>query len=402
MPCDARDRGQLAHDAVDPDPDEQASLLRREVDVGRAEVEGLRDRPVDEDDGRRVVVQIEDGRVVLRLVGVRDDVLDVDRGAVVELRDRELDRIGRCDADAHRHAESEAELVREHDVRRVGDRDEHVAVVDDPDRQRPVAAGEVLRQHHGRFDLDRREVELDELELVLLREHARDRRPGHEPVGDEDLAEADSGLRRFSASASSSCSGVTAPSRTRSVPSAGHGFLAASMLRVSAARLPWLRDISTRARSEARNCADASSRPARQPGGGDRRRGVRRRVRCRACSILLGVAAGDGAGEADRLARKVSRLRIFENDGREVRPLDRRRGRRGARRQPVHAHRRHDEGKPAGLLRRGSPGARRAALRALLRSSCGAGRPGRRTGVFGARMQIELVNDGPVTIVLDV
>ena len=80
----AGDRGQLAHDAVDAHPDEEASLLRREVDVGCAEVESLRDRAVDEDDGRGVVVQVEDGRVVLGLRGARDDILDIDRGAVVQ------------------------------------------------------------------------------------------------------------------------------------------------------------------------------------------------------------------------------------------------------------------------------------------------------------------------------
>ena len=66
----------------------------------------------------------------------------VDRGLVVERRDRGLDRVGCRDADAHRHAEREPELVGEHDVGRVGDRDEHVAVVEEADRQRPVAAGQ--------------------------------------------------------------------------------------------------------------------------------------------------------------------------------------------------------------------------------------------------------------------
>ena len=55
--CVPGNRGQLAHDAVDADAHEEPSLLRGEVDVGGAEVERLRDRPVDEDDGRRVVVR---------------------------------------------------------------------------------------------------------------------------------------------------------------------------------------------------------------------------------------------------------------------------------------------------------------------------------------------------------
>ena len=41
------------------------------------------------------------------------------------------------------------------------------------------------------------------------------------------------------------------------------------------------------------------------------------------------------------------------------------------------------------------PGAGRAALRALLRAL------GARRGVFGAMMAVELVNDGPVTLLLE-
>ena len=53
------------------------------------------------------------------------------------------------------------------------------------------------------------------------------------------------------------------------------------------------------------------------------------------------------------------------------------------------------------LLPRGPARGGRAAVRGLLR---GAGRRGVHVarGIFGARMQVELVNDGPVTIVLDV
>ena len=47
----AGDRGQLAHDAVDPDANVEASLLRREVDVRGADIERRRDRRVDEHDG---------------------------------------------------------------------------------------------------------------------------------------------------------------------------------------------------------------------------------------------------------------------------------------------------------------------------------------------------------------
>jgi D-tyrosyl-tRNA(Tyr) deacylase len=116
--------------------------------------------------------------------------------------------------------------------------------------------------------------------------------------------------------------------------------------------------------------------------------------------VLLGIAATDTEAEADRLAGKVSRLRIFEDgDGRFDRSLldtggaalvvsqftliaDTRRGNRPSfsdAARPEHAD---------PLVARFV-----AALRDL-------GVPVE-TGVFGARMKVELVNDGPVTIVLD-
>ena len=116
--------------------------------------------------------------------------------------------------------------------------------------------------------------------------------------------------------------------------------------------------------------------------------------------ILLGVAGGDGEEEAVRLAGKIARLRIFpDDDGRFDRSVldvagaalvvsqltliaDTAKGNRPSfvdaappeRAEPLYEH-------------------FTAELRAL-------GVPVE-TGVFGARMEVELVNDGPVTIVLD-
>jgi D-tyrosyl-tRNA(Tyr) deacylase len=116
--------------------------------------------------------------------------------------------------------------------------------------------------------------------------------------------------------------------------------------------------------------------------------------------VLVGVAAGDDEATAERLAAKVARLRVFENaDGRFDRSLldvggealvvsqftllaDTGRGNR-----PSFAE--------AAPPQRSEPLYERfcEALRGL-------GVPVE-TGVFGARMEVELVNDGPVTIVLD-
>jgi D-aminoacyl-tRNA deacylase len=115
--------------------------------------------------------------------------------------------------------------------------------------------------------------------------------------------------------------------------------------------------------------------------------------------VLLGVAAEDDAGDAERLAQKVARLRIFENDAGKfdlsvhdvggdalvvsqfTLIADTSRGNRpsfSAAAPPEQAERLYE--------------AFCAALAALgIRVE---------TGVFGARMQLELVNDGPVTLVL--
>ena len=111
--------------------------------------------------------------------------------------------------------------------------------------------------------------------------------------------------------------------------------------------------------------------------------------------VLLGVTHTDTEADADRLAEKVRALRVFADDqGRMNEPL-------GAPRGPVHlavhALRRHPQGQPPGLRGRGAAGAGRAAVRALLRARLGAER-----GVFGAHMAVELVNDGPVTVMLEV
>jgi D-tyrosyl-tRNA(Tyr) deacylase len=116
--------------------------------------------------------------------------------------------------------------------------------------------------------------------------------------------------------------------------------------------------------------------------------------------ILLGVARGDREEEAGRLAGKIARLRIFpDDDGRFDRSVldvggsalvvsqftliaDTAKGNR-----PSFAG--------AAPPEQAEPLYERfiSRLRAL-------GVPVE-TGVFGARMEVELVNDGPVTIVLD-
>jgi D-aminoacyl-tRNA deacylase len=118
-------------------------------------------------------------------------------------------------------------------------------------------------------------------------------------------------------------------------------------------------------------------------------------------TVLLGVADGDSAAEAERLAGKVARLRIFENaDDRFDDSLldvagaalvvsqftllaDTRKGNRPS----FTAAADPDLAEP--LYERFCAALEDAGVRVA-------------RGVFGARMQIEIVNDGPVTIVLDI
>jgi D-tyrosyl-tRNA(Tyr) deacylase len=109
--------------------------------------------------------------------------------------------------------------------------------------------------------------------------------------------------------------------------------------------------------------------------------------------VLLGVSAEDGESEAEKLAEKVRALRVFDDpDGRMNEPLgdrevlcvsqftlyaDTRRGNRPS-------------------FTAAAPGDRAEPLYERFCERLGA-----RRGSFGARMAVELVNDGPVTLLLE-
>jgi D-aminoacyl-tRNA deacylase len=116
--------------------------------------------------------------------------------------------------------------------------------------------------------------------------------------------------------------------------------------------------------------------------------------------VLLGVAAEDDEADADRLAAKIARLRIFENeDGRFDLSLLDARGEALAVSQFTLIADTRKGNRPS--FTAAAPPAQAEPLyerfcEALEREGISVAR-----GVFGARMQVALVNDGPVTIVLE-
>jgi D-aminoacyl-tRNA deacylase len=109
--------------------------------------------------------------------------------------------------------------------------------------------------------------------------------------------------------------------------------------------------------------------------------------------VLLGITHRDDAAICDRLADKVAALRIFEDaDGKMNEPL--------GEREVLCV----SQFTLYGDARRGNrPGFSAAAApevaEPLYERFCA--RLGARRGVFGAHMDVELVNDGPVTLWLD-
>lgn len=110
--------------------------------------------------------------------------------------------------------------------------------------------------------------------------------------------------------------------------------------------------------------------------------------------VLLGVTHEDTEADADRLADKVRALRIFpDGDGRMNEPL-------GGRDVLVVS-----QFTLYGDTRKGNRPAYVAAARpeqAQPLYERFADRLGAQRGVFGAHMDVELVNDGPVTLLLEV
>lgn len=116
--------------------------------------------------------------------------------------------------------------------------------------------------------------------------------------------------------------------------------------------------------------------------------------------VLLGVAVGDGEDDARRLAGKIARLRIFENeDGRFDRSLLDVEGEALVVSQFTLVADTHKGNRPS-FTDAADPAEAEPLYGTFCDALAGAGVAVAR-GVFGARMEVALVNEGPVTIVLE-
>ena len=110
--------------------------------------------------------------------------------------------------------------------------------------------------------------------------------------------------------------------------------------------------------------------------------------------VLLGVTREDGPEQADRLAAKVRALRVFADaHGQHER-------RRSAIARSSASASSRCTATRAAATARASP-RRRPASRPSRSTSASASAPGAKRGVFGAYMAVELVDDGPVTLLLE-
>jgi D-aminoacyl-tRNA deacylase len=116
--------------------------------------------------------------------------------------------------------------------------------------------------------------------------------------------------------------------------------------------------------------------------------------------VLLGVARGDTNADAERLAAKVARLRIFENaEGKFDRSLLDAGGAALVVSQFTLLAHTEKGNRPS--FSGAAPPEEAERLYEVFGAALRDAGVEVATGVFGARMAVELVNDGPVTIVLD-
>lgn len=116
--------------------------------------------------------------------------------------------------------------------------------------------------------------------------------------------------------------------------------------------------------------------------------------------VLIGVAESDSEKEADRLIKKLIGLRIFEDEN----------GKTNLSLKDVNGalllisqftlYADCKKGNRPSFINAGNP-TKASALYDYIIAKCREEVPDVQTGIFGADMKVELLNDGPFTIILD-
>src|SRR4051794_8046000 len=388
-----RDRRELAHDAVDPGAHDHLLRLRLEVDVGGSFVDGARDERVHELDRgctrRRAAADLVE--LLMLLDGL---VLDQVERRPVDAVDRSVEVGRRSDGDADVEADRKPEVVGADHIRRIGDGDEDEIVLDEANGESGLAARELLGQEPGRGGIDALLPEVEVVEAVLLGEERRKlARRDPTPRGD-DLPEPPAFLCERGLELLGGQDAVAEQQRAERQPCVIDAAEAQPQGRESAGSRVHAFSIglgSEDMRAVCQRVAEARVVVDRQVVG-EIERGL---------CVLLGVARGDDVEAAKRLARKIARLRIFPDDeGRFDRSVLDANGRVLAVSQFTLIADTAKGNRPS-FSEAAPPEDAEPLYERFCEALAALGVQVAR-GVFGASMRVELVNDGPVTIVLDV
>ena len=116
--------------------------------------------------------------------------------------------------------------------------------------------------------------------------------------------------------------------------------------------------------------------------------------------ILLGIGHGDGAEEIDYLVSKIANLRIFEDDQGKMNLSLLEVGGSAIVVSQFTLYADTSRGRRPSFVNAAPPDIASPLVDRFIKALNSAGVPAQ-GGEFGAYMQVELVNDGPVTIILD-
>jgi D-aminoacyl-tRNA deacylase len=117
--------------------------------------------------------------------------------------------------------------------------------------------------------------------------------------------------------------------------------------------------------------------------------------------ILLGVTQGDGPAEVERLADKIAHLRIFEDEAGKMNLSLLETGGAALVVSQFTLYANARRGRRPDFIAAAAPAVAEPLVESFIRALQAQGVTQVASGVFGAHMLVEIVNDGPVTIWLD-